>query len=51
MKIDKLIKGGDIMIWYDMSYNQIESDFFNKLDIESEENDSDVEDIAFEVKE
>lgn len=51
MKIVKLIKGGDIMIWYDMSYNQFEPELINKLDIESEENESDIEDIAFEVKE
>lgn len=51
MKIVKSIKGGDIMIWYDMSYNQFEPDLINKLDIESEENESDIEDITFEVKE
>lgn len=28
------------MIWYDMSYNQFESDFFNKLEIEPEENEA-----------
>lgn len=39
------------MIWYDMSYNQFEPELINKLDIESEENESDIEDIAFEVKE
>lgn len=39
------------MIWQDMSYNQLESDFLNKLDIEPEENESGIEDIAFEVKE
>lgn len=39
------------MIWQDMSYNQLESDFLNKLDIESEENVSDIEDNIFKVKE
>ena len=39
------------MIWQDMSYNQLESDFLDKLEIESEENESGIEDIAFEVKE
>lgn len=27
------------MIWYDMSYNQFEADFLNKLETESEENE------------
>lgn len=31
------------MIWQDMSYNQLESDFLNKLDIESEENEMEEE--------
>ena len=26
------------MIWYDMSYNQFETDFLNKLETEPEEN-------------
>lgn len=26
------------MIWYDMSYNRFETDFFNKLETEPEEN-------------
>ena len=26
------------MIWYDMSYNQFDTDFLNKLEIELEEN-------------
>lgn len=39
------------MIWYDMSYNQLESDFLNRLDIDSEENELDIKDIAFEEKE
>lgn len=26
------------MIWYDMSYNQFEADFLNKLETEPEEN-------------
>lgn len=46
MKIDKLIKGGDIMIWYDMSYNKIESEILNNLEIEQEEKEE--EDIANE---
>lgn len=32
-------QGGEIMIWYDMSYNQFEADFLNKLETESEENE------------
>lgn len=39
------------MIWYDMSYNQLESDFLNRLDIDSEENELGIKDIAFEEKE
>lgn len=39
------------MIWYDMSYNQFDTDFLDKLEIDSEENESGIEDIAFEVKE
>lgn len=31
------------MIWQDMSYNQLESDFLNKLDIEPEENEMEEE--------
>ena len=27
------------MIWYDMSYNQFEPDFLNKLETEPEENE------------
>ena len=27
------------MIWYDMSYNRFEADFFNKLETEPEENE------------
>ena len=27
------------MIWYDMSYNQFEVNFFNKLETEPEENE------------
>ena len=46
MKIVKLIKGGDIMIWYDMSYNKIESEILNNLEIEQEEKEE--EDIANE---
>lgn len=46
MKIDKLIKGGDIMIWYDMSYNKIESEILNNLEIEQEEKEE--EDMANE---
>ena len=26
------------MIWYDMSYNQFEPDFLNRLEVEPEEN-------------
>lgn len=36
------------MIWQDMSYNQLESDFLNKLDIESEENEME-EEVANEL--
>ena len=39
------------MIWQDMSYNQLESDFLDKLEIDSEENVSDIEDNIFKVKE
>ena len=35
------------MIWYDMSYNQFEADFLNKLETEPEENE--VEDAANEL--
>ena len=32
-------QGGDKqVIWYDMSYNQLETDFLNKLETEPEEN-------------
>ena len=32
-------QGGDNkVIWYDMSYNQFEADFLNKLETEPEEN-------------
>ncbi len=32
-------KGGDKqVIWYDMSYNQFDTDFLNKLETEPEEN-------------
>lgn len=32
-------QGGDNkVIWYDMSYNQLETDFLNKLETEPEEN-------------
>ena len=34
------------MIWYDMSYNQFDADFLNKLETEPEENE--VEDAANE---
>ena len=34
------------MIWYDMSYNQFEADFLNKLEIELEKNE--VEDAVDE---
>ena len=30
--------GGNKVIWYDMSYNQLETDFLNKLETEPEEN-------------
>lgn len=36
------------MIWQDMSYNQLESDFLNKLDIEPEENEME-EEVANEL--
>ena len=39
------------MIWQDMSYNQLDPDFLDKLEIDSEKNESGIEDIAFEVKE
>ena len=35
------------MIWYDMSYNQFEADFLNKLETEPEENE--VEDAVNEL--
>ena len=28
------------MIWYDMSYNQFDADFLNKLETEPEENEA-----------
>ena len=41
-------QGGDNkVIWYDMSYNQFEDDFLNKLETEPEENE--VEDVADEL--
>lgn len=34
-------QGGDNeMIWYDMSYNQFDADFLNKLETEPEENEA-----------
>lgn len=43
----KSSKGGDNkLIWYDMSYNRFESDFLNKLEIETEENEA--EDVVDE---
>lgn len=35
------------MIWRDMSYNQLESDFLNKLETEPEENEE--EEVANEL--
>ena len=32
-------QGGNIVIWYEMSYNQFEPDFVNKLETEPEENE------------
>lgn len=36
------------MIWFDMSYNQLESEFLNKLETEPEENE--IEDVINESK-
>ena len=37
------------MIWYDMSYNQLDTDFLDKLETEPEENE--VEDVVNEFNE
>lgn len=38
IKLKLEYQGGEGMIWYDMSYNQLEPDFLNKITNEPEEN-------------
>lgn len=37
------------MIWYDMSYNQFEPDFLNKITNESEDNEVEINTIDFAI--
>lgn len=36
------------MIWYDMSYNQFDTDFLNKLETEPEENVEEDERLSYD---
>ena len=37
------------MIWYDMSYNQFDADFLNKLETEPKENEAEINTIDFAI--